>query len=48
MYDEIRAAAKSAILELLDAAQLKPGQLVVIGCSSSEIVGQKIGKGSVP
>lgn len=48
MYDEIRAAAKSAILELLDAAQLKPGQLVVIGCSSSEIVGQKIGKGSTP
>ncbi|MBS1402353.1 MAG: TIGR01440 family protein [Oscillospiraceae bacterium] len=48
MYDEIRAAAKAAILELLDAAQLKPGQLVVIGCSSSEIMGQKIGKGSMP
>ncbi len=48
MYDEIRAAAKAAMLELLDAAQLKPGQLVVIGCSSSEIMGQKIGKDSTP
>lgn len=48
MYDEIRASAKAAILELLDAAQLKPDQLVVVGCSSSEIMGQKIGKGSTP
>lgn len=34
--------------ELLEAAALVPGQLVVVGCSSSEIVGEKIGKGSVP
>lgn len=48
MYDEIRTAARNAMLELMDAAMLKPGQLVVVGCSSSEIMGQKIGKGSTP
>lgn len=48
MYEEVRSAARAALLELLDAAALKPGQQVVIGCSSSEIVGQKIGKGSTP
>lgn len=48
MYDEIRAAAHAAMMELLDAAMLKSGQLVVVGCSSSEIMGQKIGKGSTP
>ena len=48
MYEEIRAAAGAAITELLEVAKLKPGQLVVVGCSSSEIVGKKIGKGSAP
>lgn len=48
MYEEVRSAARAALLELLDAAALKPGQQVVIGCSSSEIMGQKIGKGSTP
>lgn len=32
--------------ELLEQAQLNPGSLLVIGCSSSEIVGKRIGKGS--
>ena len=48
MYGEIRKSARAALLELLDVAALKPGQQVVIGCSSSEIMGQKIGKGSTP
>ena len=48
MYEEIRKSARAALLELLDVAALKPGQQVVIGCSSSEIMGQKIGKGSTP
>lgn len=46
MFEEISAQAKAAVMELLDAAGLKPGDLFVIGCSSSEIVGQRIGKGS--
>lgn len=44
VYAEARAAAE----ELLNAADLKPGDLVVLGCSSSEIVGAQIGKGSAP
>ena len=46
MYEEITAQAQTAILELLEQAKLKPGALLVIGCSSSEMVGKRIGKGS--
>ena len=46
MYNEITAQARQAATELCDAAALKPGQLMVIGCSSSEIVGETIGKHS--
>ena len=48
MYEDIQVSAAAALNELLELAKLKPGQLVVIGCSSSEIMGQKIGKGSTP
>ena len=44
--DEIRDAARRALKELLEKACLSPGDLLVIGCSSSEIVGARIGKGS--
>ena len=46
MFDEISAQARAAVTELLDIAGLKAGDLFVVGCSSSEIVGQRIGKGS--
>ena len=46
MFEEITQQARQALLELLDAAGLKDGDLLVIGCSSSEIVGERIGKGS--
>ncbi len=46
MYNELTIQAKTALLELLEQANLKPGNLLVIGCSSSEIMGEKIGKGS--
>lgn len=48
MYESIKCEAKSAISELLDIAGCEAGQIVVVGCSSSEIMGEKIGKGSVP
>ena len=48
MYEEIKRASADALRELLAEAKLKPGELVVVGCSSSEIVGEKIGKGSTP
>lgn len=46
MIEEIRQQASQAVLELLEVAGLKAGDLLVIGCSSSEIVGERIGKGS--
>lgn len=46
MHEQITIQANSVITELLAIAKLKPGSLLVIGCSSSEIVGQHIGKGS--
>ncbi len=39
---------KNAISELVEKAKLKSGDLVVVGCSSSEILGEHIGKGSSP
>lgn len=48
MYEEIEKAAREAMAELLETAKVPKGQLVVVGCSSSEIVGEKIGKGSTP
>lgn len=46
MFDEILTQARQAASELIEAAKLKPGQILVIGCSSSEMVGERIGKGS--
>ena len=44
--ETIKQQAKQAVLELIEAADLKKGQILVIGCSSSEIVGETIGHGS--
>ena len=44
--EELKQQAAALADELIGAARLKPGQLLVIGCSSSELVGQRIGKGS--
>ena len=46
MLNQIKSDATIAITELLSTANLKSGDLLVIGCSSSEMVGQRIGKGS--
>lgn len=46
MKNELTRQANQVILELIEQAKLQKGQLLVIGCSSSEIVGQRIGKGS--
>ena len=46
MFEQIREQAENAVRELLEAAKLQPGNLLVIGCSSSEIMGERIGKGS--
>ena len=44
--EEIRRQAAQAAQELLEAAKLEEGSLFVVGCSSSEITGGKIGKAS--
>lgn len=46
MYETIEGQARQAVTELLEAAGLRPGELLVVGCSSSEIVGGRIGKQS--
>ena len=43
---EITRQARQAAEELLDAAGLKAGDVFVVGCSSSEIVGGRIGRNS--
>ena len=48
MYANIEKEAAAAAEELLLAAKLKKGNIVVIGCSTSEVCGSKIGTASVP
>ena len=40
---QIRKPAQRAVAELCDAAHLRPGALFVVGCSSSEVLGERIG-----
>ena len=46
--EQIKAQTKDAITQLLDAAGTKAGQILVVGCSSSEIAGGSIGHASAP
>ena len=46
MLNTICEQTRQAVTELLDAAGLQPGDILVVGCSSSEILGEKIGTGS--
>lgn len=41
--NDIRQQAAQATTEICDAAHLQPGQLFVVGCSSSEVLGERIG-----
>ena len=43
MYEELKEQARQAAEELLEAGHVKEGQILVVGCSSSEICGDKIG-----
>lgn len=46
MKTQIEAQARQALSELLAQAQLHKGDVFVVGCSSSEVVGGHIGKDS--
>ena len=37
-----------AACEILDLSKIKPGNLFVVGCSTSEVLGGKIGTASSP
>ncbi len=45
-FENIKETAVKAVTELIEAAHLKKGDILVVGCSSSEIKGERIGKGS--
>ena len=42
-FSQIQEVAKAAVLEICEAAHLQPDSLFVVGCSSSEVLGEKIG-----
>ena len=44
--EDIKNQVKQVLGELLEVARLKPGQILVVGCSSSEIDSFKIGSHS--
>ncbi len=46
LYKKIAEQSDAAIRELIDASGISAGQILVVGCSSSEILGSKIGHGS--
>lgn len=46
MFEDVKMQGEKIAEELIKTAKLKKGDIVVIGCSSSEIVGERIGKGS--
>lgn len=46
MLDKIYSQAKQATEELCATAKLKSGDIMVVGCSSSEVAGGTIGKNS--
>ena len=46
MNTELYNQAKQAAEEIIEAAKLKPGDILVVGCSSSEVTGGVIGHNS--
>ncbi len=46
MMTQIKEQAAAAVKELLAVSGLQAGDILVVGCSSSEVLGEKIGTGS--
>lgn len=42
---EIQTDLQTALTELITVADARPGQILVVGCSTSEVLGAPIGKG---
>ena len=45
---QVKAESADAARQLADAAKLHKGQIVVVGCSTSEVVGHNVGSWSTP
>ncbi len=45
---EIKKQCETVVNELIEKAKLKDGNVVIVGCSTSEVVGSKIGTNSDP
>ncbi len=48
MNEKLYEQAKGIACEIIEKANLKKGQILVVGCSTSEILGDKIGSNSSP
>ena len=48
MYKDIYDQAKNVAGEIIETAKLCKGQILVVGCSTSEVCGDKIGTNSSP
>lgn len=46
--DKIKMQAYSAAKEIIEKAKLNKGDLLVVGCSTSEVIGDRIGTNSSP
>lgn len=46
MYEELTIQASQVTEELCEEAKLQKGQILVVGCSTSEVCGDRIGTGS--
>ncbi len=48
MEEKLYVQAKKTACEIIEKANLKKGQILAVGCSTSEILGEKIGSNSSP
>lgn len=48
MLEQVQAEAKAAAQQICEAAKLQKGQILVVGCSTSEVSGHKVGSHSSP
>ena len=48
LFWQVQSEAARAAQQLIEAAHLRQGQIVVVGCSTSEVVGRRVGSWSTP
>lgn len=48
LFWQVQSEAARAAQQLIEAAHLRQGQIVVVGCSTSEVVGHQVGSWSTP